>query len=106
MDHTEERKAHPTEVLLPVTEDYLRNTPGLKYPQALASQFPRIVNELVAAKAEPDKLKAVFRELTHDHRGQRHGFPFDVLMDIHDLGEFMLGEHDQGFVMDDINKWV
>ncbi|HEX5805682.1 MAG TPA: hypothetical protein VFY31_05025 [Macromonas sp.] len=106
MDHTEERKAHPAEALLPETEDYLRNTPGLKYPQALATQFPRIVNQLVAAKADPDKLKAALRELTHDHRGKRQGFPFDVLMDLQDLQEFMLGEHGTGFVMDDINKWV
>lgn len=105
MDHTEERKEQPPSILLPETENYLRNKAGLVYPKALAEQFPRIVNQLVAHRADPDKLRASFYELTHDHRGQRHGFPFDVLMDIHMLHEAMLGEQ-PGFELTDENKWV
>lgn len=105
MDHTEERKEPPPSVLLPETEDYLRNTAGLPYPKALVGQFPRIVNQLVAVRAEPDKLKALFEELTHDHRGGRHGFTFDVLMDIHALSEAMLGTP-PSFELNDENKWV
>lgn len=95
----------PTDTLLPATEDFLRNTPGLPYPQALTSRFPRIANQLVSAKDDAAQLKDVFNQLTHDHRGGRHGFPFDVLMDIHNLREVLLGDQ-VGFELTDENKWV
>ncbi len=91
--------------LSPSAEHFLNNTAGVKFPKALASQYPRIVNRLVELKDDKDGLRAYFNELTHDHRGGRHGFPFDVLMDIHDLREAMLGDL-TGFTLDDNNKWV
>lgn len=94
-----------SEFLSPDTELYLNNTEGIKFPKALASQYPRILNHLVELKDDKNGLKDYFNELTHDRRGGRHGFPFDVLMDIHDLREAMLGDL-TGFTLDDNNKWV
>ncbi len=68
------------------TEQYLRSSDQISYPLALASKFPRIANELVSLKAEPEKLKVCFDGLTKDQRGTRRGFTFEVLMDLHHLG--------------------
>ena len=86
-------------------ENYLRTLPGLKYPQALVDKFPRIVNMIVKLKDDKTKLRAYFDSLTNDTRGGRQGFPFNVLMNIQDLREAMLGDV-TGFVLDDTTKWV
>ena len=84
---------------------YLRGLPGLKYPQALVDRFPRIANKIVSLKNDKRQLRAYFESLTNDDRGGRQGFPFNVLMNIQDLREAMLGDV-TGFVLDDTTKWV
>lgn len=91
--------------LLPATETFLRSTPELKYPTALAGQFPHIANRIAELSADKGALRAYFEELTVDTRGGRTGFAFDVLMDIQDLREKLLGDVN-GFVLDDTTKWV
>lgn len=86
-------------------EQHLLALPGLKYPQALVLQFPRIVNRLVELKDDPDGLRQYFDELTHDARGGRHGFPFEVLMDLLALRERMLSD-EPGLEVNDETKWV
>lgn len=91
--------------LEPATEAYLRSLPGLKYPQALVERFARIANMIVSLKNDKRRLREYFESLTSDTRGGRQGFPFNVLMDIHNLREAMLGDN-VGFVLDDNTKWV
>lgn len=86
-------------------ENYFRTLAGLKYPQALADQYPRIAQTIFNHKDDETQLRACFALLIEDARGDRHGFPFDVLMDIQALREFMLGDVNQ-FVADDTTKWV
>ncbi|MCF8160564.1 MAG: hypothetical protein K9J76_07660 [Polaromonas sp.] len=86
-------------------EDYFHTLAGLKYPQALADQYPRIAQTIFNLKDNQTQLRACFASLIEDGRGDRHGFPFDVLMDIQGLREFMLGDVNQ-FVADDTTKWV
>ncbi len=86
-------------------ENYFRTLAGLKYPQALAQQYPRIAQAIFDHKDNANELRAYFASLIEDARGDRRGFPFDVLMDIQDLREFMLGDVNQ-FVADDDTKWV
>lgn len=86
-------------------DDYFRTLPGLKYPQALMDAFPRIANTIFDVKDDPPKLRGYFDSLINDERGGRRGFPFDVLMDIQDLREVMIGDVNQ-FVSDDTTKWV
>lgn len=78
------------ESLLAATDQYLRSTPGLSYPQALVSAYPRIANQIVQLRDDPDGLNAYFKSLVNDLRGNRKGFPFAVLVDIDDLCLFML----------------
>jgi len=86
-------------------EQYIRALPGLTYPQALVDRFPRIANKIVSLKNDKRGLRAYFESLTNDTRGGRQGFPFNVLMNIQDLREAMLGDV-TGFVLDDTTKWV
>ena len=85
--------------------DYFRSLQGLKYPQALADAFPRIANAIFDVKDNKLNLRNYFDSLIEDTRTGRHGFPFDVLMDLQDLREAMIGDVNQ-FVMDDTTKWV
>ena len=91
--------------LEPATEAYLRSLSGLKYPQALVEKFARIANTIVSLKNDKRRLREYFDSLTNDTRGGRQGFPFTVLMDIHNVREVMLGDN-TGFVLDDNTKWV
>ena len=93
------------DTLDPAAEQYLRNLPGLTYPQALVDRFPRIANKIVSLKNDKRQLRAYFESLTSDDRGGRQGFPFNVLMNIQDLREVMIGDN-VGFVLDDSTKWV
>ncbi len=86
-------------------DDYFHTLKGLTYPQALAGQYPRIAQTLFNLKDDETQLRACFASLIEDARGDRHGFPFDVLMDIQALRELMLGDVNQ-FVADDTTKWV
>ncbi len=86
-------------------ENYFRTLANLKYPLALAEQYPRIAQTIFNLKDDATQLRAYFSSLIEDARGDRHGFPFDVLMDIQALRELMLGDVNQ-FVADDTTKWV
>ncbi|PKO62380.1 MAG: hypothetical protein CVU24_04440 [Betaproteobacteria bacterium HGW-Betaproteobacteria-18] len=84
---------------------YFRSLPGLKYPQALMDAFPRIANTIFDVKDDQPRLRGYFDSLIKDARGGRRGFPFDVLMDIQELREVMVGDVNY-FVVDDTTKWV
>ena len=86
-------------------EEYFRNLPGLKYPEALTKDYPRIANKIFELKDDKRGLRDYFESLANDMRGGRQGFPFGVLMNIQDLREAILGEA-TGFVIDDTTKWV
>ena len=86
-------------------DEYFRSLEGLKYPQALVDQFPRIANKLAELKDDKTKLREYFDSLTNNKRDKRNGFPFGVLMNIQDLREVMVGDN-TGFVPDDTTKWV
>jgi hypothetical protein len=93
------------EQLEAATEAYLRSLPNLKYPQSLVEKYARIANMIVSLKNDKRRLREYFESLTNDTRGGRQGFQFNVLMDIHNLREAMLGDN-VGFVLDDTTKWV
>lgn len=92
-------------LLEPETEAWLRALPGLTYPQALTTQFPRIANALAAVRHDPQALRERFHELLHDQRGGRRGFPFDVMMDLLALREALVHD-DTPPEVDDSTKWV
>lgn len=86
-------------------EQYFKNLAGLKYPEALVKDYPRIANKIFELKDDKKGLREYFESLANDMLGGRKGFPFGVLMNIQGLREAMLGEG-TGFVLDDSTKWV
>lgn len=59
----------------------LRAAPQEVYPQQLLASFPRIA-ERIAGLWGHREIEAYFQDLMIDERGNRHGFPPEVLMDI------------------------
>ena len=102
---TEEKKAAEVMPLSSTADAYFRSLEGIKYPQALVDQYPRIANTLVELKDSKTKLRDYFKSLTNDERGNRAGFPFGVLMNLQDLREAMLGPEDP-FRFNEETKWV
>jgi hypothetical protein len=94
-----------TAQLKSAAQDYFRALAGLSYPQALSDKYPRIAQTIFDLKDDETQLRACFASLIEDARGDRQGFPFDVLMDIQALREVMLGDVNR-FVADDTTKWV
>ena len=95
-----------SEPLDEATEQYLRSQPGLKYPLDLVTRFPRIANQIVRLKDDPAALRDYFHALINDLRGDRKGFPFEVLMDIDELRGALLGETAPLASDQDRVKWV
>lgn len=64
---------------------WLMSLPESVRPLRLARQFPRIVNTISTEWKRPNVCDKVFDDLTIDHRGNRKGFPLEVMKEISDL---------------------
>jgi hypothetical protein len=82
------RKAKPADYLLPQSEKWFDALPQEIAPCALASQFPRIVNLIVAQWNDHRGAPQLFEDLLGDRRGGRAGFPPAVRRDLLRLQEF------------------
>ena len=82
------RKARPADYLLPQSEKWFDALPPTVAPCALASQFPRIVNMIVAQWNDVLNAPGLFEELLGDRRGGRAGFPPAVRRDLLNVQEF------------------
>jgi hypothetical protein len=60
--------------------------PALR-PSELAAIFPRIVNQMARLWRRPREMDKYFDGLLVDTRGNRHGFPLKVLMELITLKE-------------------
>jgi hypothetical protein len=56
-------------------------------PKELAASFPRIVNQMARLWRRPREMDKYFDGLLVDTRGNRHGFPLKVLMELTTLKE-------------------
>ena len=82
------RKAQPANYLLPQSEKWFDSLPPSVAPCALASQYPRVVNMIVAQWNDHRHAPEVFADLLGDRRGGRAGFPPPVRRDIENLQEY------------------
>jgi hypothetical protein len=55
---------------------------------ALRGQFPRVLNRIADAWHSPASFAALIDSLLIDERGQRQGFPFEVMTEITELREY------------------
>lgn len=72
-------------------EDYFRTLPGLRYPQALVHEFPRIANEIADLRYDEVRLQAYFQTLLNDDRGGPKGFSPPVVLNLLQLRDAMIG---------------
>jgi hypothetical protein len=57
-------------------------------PATSAQLFPCIVNRLANLWGQPVQMQRSFEELLIDHRGNRKGFPLNMLMDLSTLKRY------------------
>jgi hypothetical protein len=84
------RKAAPVNTPLPRTLTWAADLPPEVKPTALMDKYPRIANVLAQTWGDPKEFGAYMESLLTDKRGNRKGFPADVLRD---LGALALFQH-------------
>jgi len=60
------------------------------YPRQLAEQFPRIADRIVELWRQGSALEAYLDDLLIDRRGNRQGFPPEMLMEILGIKNYWL----------------
>lgn len=76
------RRAQPCLVLLGHTRAWIAALPESVRPHALAGRFARVANSICAVWSDPVAGRQYLAGLFSDQRGQRHGFPSEVMHDI------------------------
>ena len=81
----------PAKSLTPEAEEYFKTLQGADYPANLISSLPRIANQIAAVRHSRGALARYFESLLVDHRGDRRGFEFAVLVEIQHLYDLLVG---------------
>jgi len=82
------RKAAPANAPLPRTLNWIESLPSSVKPTALLRQYARIANVLAATWEDPKALGSYMNCLLRDDRGNRKGFPPDILRELLALREY------------------
>jgi hypothetical protein len=82
------RKASPASAPLPRTFEWVASLPADVQPTALMRHYPRIANVIAAAWRDSKALRSYMDCLFTDTRGNRQGFPPDVLGELLALREY------------------
>ena len=85
VDWTKQRKSEPANGLLKPTFAWASTLPANVQPRALLSKFPRIANLLAAMWPDANSFRRYIDDLLVDKRGNRQGFPLDVLKELFEL---------------------
>lgn len=84
-DWTKRRAAEPASGLLRPTAAWASMLPVEVRPNALMAEFPRVANLVAVLWKDPASLRRYVDDLLVDKRGNRQGFPVDVLREIFGL---------------------
>lgn len=76
------RKAQPSSEPLPATFKWIARLPREVRPLQLLREFPRLTNTLAASWHDPLAFRACLYDLLVDTRGNRRGFPRQVLSEL------------------------
>jgi hypothetical protein len=79
------RRSEPANGLLKPTFAWASTLPVEAQPRSLMYKFPRIANLLAAMWPDPNSFRRYMDDLLVDKRGNRHGFPVDVLKELFEL---------------------
>jgi len=81
-DARKRRAAQPATGLLRPTMSWASTLPADVRPNALLAKFPRIANLIAVLWPDPNSLRRYIDDLIVDKRGNRQGFPLDVLREL------------------------
>ena len=87
-EHESLRKASPASEPLPRTLEWMASLPPNIQPTALLRHYARIANVIAATWRESRTLQSYMDCLVTDDRGNRQGFPPDVLRELLALREY------------------
>lgn len=76
------RRNQPVNTPLPATRTWFASLPKNLQPAALMASYARIANVIAANWTDPNALAAYMDSLLTDRRGNRRGFPADVLREL------------------------
>jgi hypothetical protein len=79
---TRRRMSEPANGLLKPTFAWAATLPLEVQPRALLFRFPRIANLIAAMWQDPNSLRRYVDDLLVDKRGNRQGFPLEVLREL------------------------
>ena len=82
------RAAEPANGLLRPTMNWASALPPDVRPNALLAKFPRIANLIAALWQDPNSLRRYIDDLLVDKRGNRKGFPVNILGELFALRAF------------------
>jgi len=81
-DWTKKRSCEPVNGLLRPTINWASSLPPDVVPNALLAKFPRIANLLAVLWDDPNSARRYLDDLLVDKRGNRQGFPLDILREL------------------------
>jgi hypothetical protein len=84
------RKATPVNTLLPRTARWIESLPPRVRPVVLVRQFARIANLIAATWGNVEHFENYMESLLTDKRGNRRGFPPEVLAELSALEVYRL----------------
>ncbi len=84
-DWTKRRMSEPANGLLKPTFAWASTLPLDIQPRTLLYKFPRIANLMAAMWQDPNSLRRYVDDLLVDNRGNRQGFPLEVLRELFKL---------------------
>ena len=82
VDWTTRRAKEPATGLLRPTAQWASALPREVVPHGLLSKFPRICNLLAVLWQDPGSLRLYVDDLLVDKRGNRQGFPLEILREL------------------------
>jgi hypothetical protein len=85
---SERRPQQPSNELSLATLEWLELLPPEVRPESLANQYGRVANALRLCWGRPEACLDYFEDLLIDRRGDRLGFPADVVMEIAILKDY------------------
>ena len=89
-DFVARRRPATAERLTVETTRWLTELPASARPERLARQFPRIVNAISRQWRNPGPCLAYLDELIIDKRGDRRGFPLEIMLELATLKSHFL----------------
>jgi len=103
-EHKRLRRAAPADIPLRRTLMWVASLPSTVQPTVLVRRFARIANVIATTWADPKTFNAYMESLLIDTRGNRRGFPPEVLAELVALRHYRVAVTDDECVWDAVGR--